>query len=895
MIAILRFAVAALLLVSLTAVAAPPSSAGGTAGTPKPPALRLDKSVRPLRYAARITVDPAQPSFKGSIDIDLTLGAATDLVWLHATDLVVAKAAFTVAGASLPARVVPGGEDFLGFAPPEGKSLPAGAARLHVEWKGKISRKDDRGLFGQKEGERWYAITQFESIFARRVFPCFDEPGIKVPWQLTLELPKALVALSNTHPVAEKSEHPGMKTVTFAETAPLPTYLVAFAVGPDQLVDSGKAGPKHTAVRVAAPFARGKDAAYAASVSAKIVELLEQYFDIPFPYEKLDAVTVPLTTSFGAMENPGMVTFAQGLLVAKPTNRGIWFEREYAEVAAHEFAHQWFGDLVTTAWWDDIWLNESFADWMEAKIVDEWHPEWSHKTSYVEGRAKALGADSLMTARQIRQPIVSNDDIYNAFDAITYEKGMSVLRMFERFVGADKFRAGIHSYLLAHKNGNATADDFVSAISAAAGRDVSPAFKTFLDQPGAPMVDVSLSCAVGKPPTLALSQRRFVPVGSKGSAEQLWQIPFCVRWIAGDKTERACTMMTQPKQTMTLGTAAVCPSWLLANDEEVGYYRAAYSADLLGKLLGADGRKKLELPETVGLLDDVRALVRAGRMPLGDALALTPSLAEDPRRLVAEKVVGVVAGLHDHLVPPALKPNYVRYIQKLYGDKARALGWSAKPGEDEDTRLLREEVVGLVADEGEDATLRTEARTLALKWIGDRKAVSPDVVETVLDVAARTGDRALFDKIHAEARRATDRQDRHMLIRAMGRFRDPALAKAALGVVAGDEFDAREAMAIVWSLTGDAATRPQVWDFVKSNFDTMVKRLSDEQMAHAPYFAVAFCDEPHQRDMAEFFRDRSPKLPGGPRVLAQAQEQIGLCRAYVAAQQASVTSFLQKW
>lgn len=890
-VALLLCAAAALLLCA--AAAAAPSSSGGGAAMPKPPTLRLERGVRPVRYAARLTVDPVQPTFAGSIDIDLTIAAPTGLVWLHGTDLTVAKAAFTVGGASVPARVVPGGSDFIGFD--VGRPLPAGAARLHVEWKGKISRQDDRGLFGQKEGNRWYAVTQFESIFARRVFPCFDEPDLKVPWQLTLEVPKVLVALSNTHVVSEKAEHPGMKTVSFAPTAPLPTYLVAFAVGPYQLVDGGKAGKNQIPVRIAVPSGRAPDAAYAASVSGKIVERLEQYFGIPFPFEKLDDVAVPLTTSFGAMENPGMVTFAQGILVAKPSNRSIWFERDYALTAAHEFAHQWFGDLVTTAWWDDIWLNESFASWMEAKIVDEWHPEWSHKTAYVEARAQALRADSLVSARQIRQPISSSDDIYNVFDAITYEKGESVLRMFERFVGAEKFRAGIHQYLIEHKDGNATADDFVAAISAAAGRDVAPAFKTFLDQPGAPLVDVTLGCAAGKPPTLALSQRRFLPVGSKGSAEQTWLIPLCVRWIAGGKTERACTMVTQPRQTMTLGTAAVCPSWVLANDEEVGYYRAAYAPDLLGKLLGADGRQKLDLPETVGLLDDVRALVRAGRVPLGDVLALTPSLAEDPRRLVAESVTGIVAGLHDHLVPPAQKASYVRYVQKLYGDKARALGWIAKPGEDEDTRLLREELVGLVADEGEDAALRAQARALALRWLGDRKALSPDVVETVLEVAAHSGDRALFDQLHAEAKRATDRKDRHMLLAAMGRFADPAIARVALGVLAANEFDAREAMAILWRMTGDAATRPLAWEFLKAHFEMLLKRLSDEQMAHAPFVAVSLCDEAHEHEMAEFFHDRSPRLPGGPRLLAQAQEQMGLCRAYVAAQQASVTSFLQKW
>ena len=386
-----------------------------------------------------------------------------------------------------------------------------------------------------------------------------------------------------------------------------------------------------------------------------------------------------------------MVTFAQNIIVAKPTAESLRFERGFSETAAHEFAHQWFGDLVTTAWWNDIWLNESFASWMETKIIDEWKPEWTHHTGSVDARARALGSDTLMTARQVRQPIVSNDDIYNAFDAITYEKGESVLAMFEHFVGADKFRAGIRHYLTQHANGNATADDFIGAIAGAAGRpEVTPAFKTFLDQPGAPMVDVALACSAGKAPTLHVKQERFLPVGSKGSPNQTWHIPMCVRWLGADgKPQHTCALVTGREQDLTLGAQPGCPTWLLANDGEVGYYRAAYRGDTLQKLLGADGRKLLDLPETVGLLDDLRALVAAGRLPLGDALALTPSLATDDRRLVNRFVIGTVEGLHEHLVAPAERPSYERFIGKLYAQKAHALGWTPKPGEDEDTRLLR--------------------------------------------------------------------------------------------------------------------------------------------------------------------------------------------------------------
>jgi alanyl aminopeptidase len=383
-------------------------------------------------------------------------------------------------------------------------------------------------------------------------------------------------------------------------------------------------------------------------------------------------------------------------------------------------------------------------------------------------------------------------------------------------------------------------------------------------------------------------------VGSKGSTNARWQIPLCVRYLADGKLERTCTLLDDAQATVPLA-AKSCPTWLLANDAQVGYYRAAYQGGLLQRLLSAEGKQRLDLPELIGVLGDVDALVEAGRLPLADALALAPSLAEDPRRLVAQHAIDLVASLRDQLVPRSLESAYARLIQKLFAARAHALGWQGKPGEDEDTRLLRPSLLALVADFGEDAALRGEAQQLAQRWLADHAAVAPDVIDAVLRVAAQHGDQQLFNQFHAAVAKQKDRRDRRHLLGALGAFRDPQLARQALAIVLGDEVDARESLRIVFELAAQHETRQLAYDFVKAKWDPLVKRLPPETAVHLANVGSGFCDEAHRRDMDQFFRERTGALPGGPRDFAQAIEESELCQAYVRTQQPSAADFLRRW
>jgi alanyl aminopeptidase len=331
--------------------------------------------------------------------------------------------------------------------------LASGRTVIRIEYRGELCARDNVGAFRVREGNDWYVYTQFESIFARRAFPCFDEPGIKVPWQLTLDVPAGNTALSNTSalsetPLEEGGKPTGMKRVRFGETRPLPSYLIAFAVGPFDIVDAGKAGRNATPVRIVTPRGQGALARYAVQVTPRLLEMTEEYTGIAHPYEKLDSIAVPRPG--GAMENPGLITYASSLILAQPRDETPRFKQAYAHVAAHEIAHLWFGDLVTHAWWDDVWLNESFATWLSVKTIERFAPGWDIRAQDAHGRDYAMKNDALASARRIRQPIESTNDIFNAFDPITYAKGGAVLGMFENWIGEARFAQALRQYLSKH-------------------------------------------------------------------------------------------------------------------------------------------------------------------------------------------------------------------------------------------------------------------------------------------------------------------------------------------------------------------------------------------------------------------------------------------------------------
>ena len=865
--------------------AAPQATAPAAPAKPVSPSLRLPSQVRPTGYTAELTLNPASPTFQGVVDIDLEVKETTDTLWLLGRHLEVKEATLTVGGKSVALTQHPGSGDFLGFVP--ASPLTPGAARVRIVYEGQLSDREVLGAFRAQEGSDWYAYTQFEALGARRVFPCFDEPGFKVPWQLTFHVPKGNVAVTNTPVVAEEPRADGGTTYRFARTQPLPSYLIAFGVGPFDFLEAKPSGEKAVRTRIVTPKGRASEGAYAGKVTPEILGHLERYFGMAYPYEKLDVMAIPLFR--GAMEHPGLVTFNTELILSLEKEDTLNRRRGFYNVQTHELAHQWFGNYVTMAWWDDLWLNEAFATWATPRIVESAQPTWDAPLERVRGRSYALSTDSMVTARRIRQPIESEDDVLNAFDGITYGKGSAVLAMTESWLGRDVFQRGVRRYMRTHAHGNATAKDFLAALSAEAGQDVSGVLGSFLDQGGAPLVTTRLDCS-GKVPVVKLSQRRFLPVGSSGDASQRWKVPLCVRYGTGARAGRACTVMEGESAELPLPEAKACPTWLLPNADGAGYYRAAVDGQMLGRLLSTDSRH-LSRAERVTLLGDVQALVNAGALPAADALGLLPGLAGEKDRQVLQASLDLANVLKPSLLSEARQADRERFLRDTYGARARALGFTPRAGEDEDTRLLRPMLLWLAGRQGRDPKLVAEARKLAEKWLVDSQAVAPEVVDPMLAIAAANGDAALHGKLMTAFKGEKERKKREQLIDVLGSFTDPALARQSLGLMLDPSQDMREVGAVLFGVS-NVETRDVGYAFVKENYDALAARMPQDYVSGLAWVGASYCDPVHRQEVAAFFTERNARAPGGTRMLAQVLEGVDLCIAFKAAQGPSLESFL---
>ncbi len=867
---------ALILAIVAACVSAPPQPAPDTK---KPvPALqppsddRIIKGVQPLSYDLLLDVDPSQEGYGGQVKIRLRLTEPTRVIWLHSLDHVIQMASFHQAGKKwLSLKTERAGKDWLAVRLPQ--VAPAGEASLSLRFSGRFANPLF-GVYRVKEGDDWYLFSQLEPLGAREAFPCFDEPGIKTPFTVRVIAPKKDRVFFNTPKLEEKTDRAGKILHQFAETKPLPTYLLAFAVGPIDVLhrpewDMKRADGSSLQIRLLAAKGKAKRGKTALRETAKILALEEAYFGSPYPYAKLDIVAVP-DFAAGAMENPGLITYREQLLLFDEKVDPISRYKAYANVHAHELAHIWFGDLVTMAWWDDLWLNEAFATWFAYKIVNQYRPDWQVLTDRLGGFNWVKESDSTSTSRRVREPIKTRGDIHNAFDGITYTKGHAVLSMFEKYVGEAAFQAGVRSYLKKNAWGNATFEDLLIEIEKASGKKgLKAAFETFIFQAGVPNVAMTGGARCGP---VTARQVRWQPLGSPPlPQDRPWQIPLCFKDLGTGQNH--CRLMDQPKEVFEF---TGCEGPLLPNPGGAAYMVPSLGTPWLGALMAQTSLTELE---HVALVYDLRKAYSAGHLSPEQVLALAQGVSGTSDR-VQQQALGLIGDMGG-LVEGDLRPRWQALLGRLGLVHALEHGWRDDGIDDPAHWQIRRTTLSWASRWSGNDALKAEAFDLANDLIEGRP-VERELAPTALSMLTEDGDAALFDRLLAAFEQAEDPWRRSTLLQGLAGFRRPELSLRSLNLALSDKLRSNEIGRVVWGPSGDYRVRDQAWTWLKKNLGTLRELLPRNSSRYLVYYPTAQCTELAKQELSAVF---SPYLGGKEamegldRHLQAATERIDRCMA----------------
>ncbi len=867
------------------------------AAPPEPePTGRMPDSVTPTRYALTLEIVPRRDRFRGTADIRVRFDTARSAVWLHGHELDVTRAEVRLAdGSARTARWVAGSREGIGSLRWAGAVEP-GEVTLHLEYTAPFGRHLE-GLYRvDNEGDA-YAFTQFEDIRARRAFPGFDEPRFKTPFDITLVVEEGHRAITNTAEVESAPRPDGLRAVRFAPTEPLPTYLLAFAVGPLDVVDA-PAIPANGVRSTPLPFrgvaARGRGNALGRALAdtPALVRALEEYFNYPYPYPKLDVIAVP-DFGAGAMENAGAITFRESLLLVRPGAPADQ-PRALAYVMAHELAHHWFGNLVTLRWWDDIWLNESFATWMGTRVTDQVYPRHRQSLSMLVGIHHAMNTDSLSSSAPVRRPIETDADLRGGSSAIVYQKGSSVLGMFERFLGETAFRDALREYMRAHAHGTATSADLFAAFAAAAqGRPVEESLRTFVDQAGVPLIEADVRCdAAGR--TLTFAQRPFtLPAGAQ-AATRTWKVPVCARYPDGATVRERCELVANERVEVSLGRG-VCPAWVMPNANAQGYYRWTVRPALLDALR-TRAWATLTVPERLSVVNNARAAFTAGALDTAAVLPVLTRAARDPERVVAVEPLGWWSRvITDELTGDAAE-RARREASRLYAPLWASVGWNATPNEDAERSLLRRDLASFLGLIARDPAVRTEGARRGAAYINasgdglDPRAVTPELAGAAVAMHLQTADEAASARVAARALQSDDAIVRARLLSSLGWSPEPWLTRAVLPIGLDPRVRVNEVFAALDTALNRGDTRAAAYTWFEANVDAMFNRISRDGRGGTPWVAARFCSREDAERARAFFAPRLAEIPGSQVQLERALETVAVCAAERERQSQSLTA-----
>ena len=825
---------------------------------------KLPKTVVPTSYSIELRPDAESLALPGVEVIDIEVREPTARLTLNAVNTtfasVTADDSAERADVALDAAAETATFTF-------GQPLAAGAHRLRIEFTARIN-KFDRGFFfvdyPTDSGVKRMLTSKLEPADARRIFPCWDEPAFKASFALTVIVPRDFLAVGNMPVVREQPIEPNLKNVTFAPTPKMSTYLFVLTVGELERITAEAEGVTIGVVATTGKAAKGQ---FALDSAAKLLVWFNDYFGVKYPLPKLDLIAVPGGFG-GAMENWGGITFFESRLLFDPQTNPDSARRGIFSIIAHEMAHQWFGDLVTMAWWDNLWLNEGFATWMATKAAEQFYPQWQSWLNGYGQKQFAMALDARRTSHPIQQPIANESEAMIAFDAITYNKGQALIRMLENYLGEAAFRDGIRAYMAAHAYGNTTTADLWRALERAGHKSVTEIAASFTEQDGVPLISAETACN-GDAQRLTLRQGRFVVAPARTAAlpPRSWQIPVAVGKVG----------MAQPADVVLLQVstevpAGSCGEAVKVNLGDIGYYRVEYGPASMAAL--AKALPQMSPADRVNFLADGWAMVQAGRAEPSSYLALIEAIAADDRRPVWDQIITVFSALNRLSRDRPERAALQRYVSAKLRPVFDRLGWDGSGSGDDDNTLLRGSLIWTLGELGDEAII-AEAKRRFAGFLREPQSLPAALRDSVTHVVGIAADRATYDTLLALARKSTVANERLRYYYAAASARDPALAHATLALTLTDEVSGTIVTGLIGSVASSGEQPDLAWDFLQKNYDALFAKqgpqFRDQFIAN---FMTNFSDEGHAAELAAF---APVQATSGGRVMAgRAQEVIAI-------------------
>ena len=858
----------------------------------------LPGSVRPVKYQLTLEPDLDSFTFRGEEVVDVEVVESTSEISLNCVEIAIQSCGLTGKdGQTSTPNDISFDESQETVTFKFDSPIAPGRRQLSIRFTGELNDKL-RGFYRSHYTdvaghEQYMATTQFEPTDARRAFPCWDEPAVKATFDVRLIVPSDLAAVSNM-PVASETElRPGVREVRYEETPIMSTYLLAFVVGDlasiEQNADNG------TLIRVWATRGKEEQGRFALETSLRLLAYFNEYFGISYPLPKLDHVAIP-DFAAGAMENWGAITYREPALLVDPQDSSASTRERVAGIVAHEMAHMWFGDLVTMAWWNDLWLNESFASWVGDKSVDNLFPEWEMWTKFVTADTnRALSLDGLRNSHPIEQQVNNPAEIGQLFDAISYSKGASILRMLEHFLGEEPFRQGLNLYLTKHSYGNARTQDLWDSLEGASGQPVTAIMDTWVKQTGYPVLDVQVS-RQEESIDLTYSQSRFLYddiAGAQGQDDTLWQVPVRVR-TASD-ADPVALFMDGPDGTTSVQPApyGFAQEWIKVNPAQTGFYRVKYPPEELAKLTAPIENLVLPPADRLSIQNDAYALSRAGHIPASQFLAIAQGYKNETDESVCSDLAANLAGVDTLLSDEPFYQEFRAYARDIFQPIGKRTGWDARPGEGHLDALLRSTALSQLGRYEDEDTLK-EAGSRFDRYLEDPGNVHPDIRAVVFGLTAKRGNTSTYDTIWELMKRAALEEEKLRLLASLGQFQDPALLGRTLESALSSDVRVHDTIPLVGTVASNQLGRGLAWEFVKTNWAEFDRRYGEGGFGimRLVSLTAAFTTHEMREDVQKFFQDHP--APAAERTIRQSLEAIQLNAAWLERNRAELATWLGK-